>query len=518
MSSPLSPLRLHSLSTLLACGALASVAAAQMEPPPSMTVPYELDTGWRLNSAPALRVIHSEQVHNPYANWLRLHFDEVDLGGDELAGSGATLRITSYEDGDVQEFSASGIYQWGNSTAYFNGHTVQVEILAPPGIGGRFHLSEIDVGLPHLDEPTICGTTDDRTFSSDPRVARLLPVGCTGWLINDCDHCMLTAGHCSGGLSVAEFNVPKSNANGSLRHPAAIHQYAIDGSSLQTNGGQGVGNDWSYFGAFANSGSGLTPYASQGMAFQLVNPPGTSGTNIRITGFGTDSGRENQAEQTEVGPMAVSSGTTVGYVTDTTGGNSGSPVIWDQSDQAIGIHTHGGCSSSGGNNWGTGANHAALQNAISSPQGVCACGGPGGPTVLFADGFESGDFSSGGWTLTTQRPRVKVGAAKSGYQGARVRNTSAIERAIDTTGFTSIELFYTRRTKNLDSGETLTVDWFNGSSWTVLESTSVIPWTDRHYNLPAAAAGNPAFRIRFACNANEGKERADIDDVLVIGS
>lgn len=482
-----------------------------------MTVPYVHDTGWRTNTARTSKVIHSVQVHNADAHWLRLYFDEVDLGGDELAGTGAIVRITSYEDGDVQELSASTIHQWNNSSAYLNGHTVQVEIVAPPGIGGRFELKEIDCGLAAPDEPSICGV-DDREFSADPRVARLLPVGCTGWLINDCDHCMLTAGHCSGNLGVAQFNVPKSKPSGALNHPAAIHQYSVDGSSLQTNGGQGVGSDWAHFGTFTNSNTGLTAYQGQGEAFTLVNPPGTSGTDIRITGHGTDSSRENQAQQTEVGPMAVSNGTTIGYVTDTTGGNSGSPVIWEQTNQAIGIHTHGGCTSGGGNNWGTGANHNSLQAAINSPNGVCGCGGPGGPTVLFSDGFESGNFTSGGWTLITNRPRVKSGAWNSGLLGARVRNTSGIERGINTSGFSNIRLFYARKTRNFEAGEKLTVDWFDGSSWHVLETTATTSWGEVDFNLPNAASNNSNFRIRFSTDANEGKERGDVDDVLVIGS
>ena len=35
------------------------------------------------------------------------------------------------------------------------------------------------------------------------------------------------------------------------------------------------------------------------------------------------------------------------------GGNSGSPVIHEETGHAIGVHTHGGCSSTGGNNKGT---------------------------------------------------------------------------------------------------------------------------------------------------------------------
>lgn len=35
------------------------------------------------------------------------------------------------------------------------------------------------------------------------------------------------------------------------------------------------------------------------------------------------------------------------------GGNSGSPVVHEETGLAIGVHTHGGCSATGGSNQGT---------------------------------------------------------------------------------------------------------------------------------------------------------------------
>ncbi|TQV77584.1 hypothetical protein FLL45_04535 [Aliikangiella marina] len=52
------------------------------------------------------------------------------------------------------------------------------------------------------------------------------------------------------------------------------------------------------------------------------------------------------------------------YTADTTGGNSGSPIIDEATGEAVGIHSHGGCSSSGGNNNGTSFFNTALWNAI----------------------------------------------------------------------------------------------------------------------------------------------------------
>ena len=65
---------------------------------------------------------------------------------------------------------------------------------------------------------SICGANDDRVASSNPRAGRIMPIGCTGWMIPG--GAFLTAGHCA--LSTAqtvEFNVPASLSNGTTVAP-----------------------------------------------------------------------------------------------------------------------------------------------------------------------------------------------------------------------------------------------------------------------------------------------------------
>ena len=281
------------------------------------------------------------------------------------------------------------VRQWQRSSAYFNGDTVEVEVLAYPGTGARVVTRALDLGQVPADTETICGPADNRELSFDPRSARLLPIGCTGWIIDDCGNCFLTAGHCSSGTNVAQFNVPFSSPGGSLNHPGPEDQYAVDPISVQSNGGAGTGNDWAYFGTFPNSVTGLTAFQTQGAAFGLGNAPTPGpGSTIRITGYGVDSTPNstfNQIQQTNSGPLVTNSGNLVQYQVDTTGGNSGSPVIWEEQGTAVGIHTHGGCSTSGsGMNSGTHIIHPGLQAALATPKGVCRVGG-GAMGGVFAD-------------------------------------------------------------------------------------------------------------------------------------
>ncbi|MCP5020644.1 MAG: hypothetical protein GY930_02610 [bacterium] len=368
-------IRLRTTRSLVAALGLSALLVApsfgQSQAEPQSTIPLAKDSGWVQNTGNQPAVIASYTVSIPGASWVRLFFDEVTLSGNLVQGTGSIIRVTSHADGAVQELSAVGVAQWSESSAYFNGDTVEVDIFAYPGTGlNRVSIDHVDMAWGVFNSQ--CGATDDRLPSNDLRAGRLMPIGCTSWLINDCSECYLTAGHCTGNISVVEFNVPQSSSGGGLNHPSPDDQYAVDASSTQSNGGQGVGNDWAYFGTFPNSNTGLNAGEAQGSTYILGTAPAVSGNDIRITGFGSDSSpsTRNQTQQTHVGPFQVNNGSHLGYETDTQGGNSGSPVIWEQTGEAIGIHTHGGCSSSGYNS-GTSLSHPDLQTALANPQGVC---------------------------------------------------------------------------------------------------------------------------------------------------
>ncbi|MHC4218595.1 MAG: hypothetical protein ACYSU7_09095 [Planctomycetota bacterium] len=369
---------------LLACLFLTvHEAAGQASPLEQIEVAVSLDSGLVVNTTNERGVIYEGVVAVPQAQWVRLRFDRATLGVDPRTGQQATLRLTSMADGAVQTHTAETLQQWLNTSAYFNGDTVKVELIAEPGsTASRVSLTHVLAGPPQAGGgggggggiASICGPTDDRLPSGDGRAARVVPVGCTVWLIDDAQNCFLTAGHCTGSsLQIVEFNVPLSDSGGNIMHPGPEDQYAIDNTSLQSVNG-GVGNDWGYFGCFANTETGLTAGEAQGTWYVLAaSPPPVSGQTIRITGYGVDGSPPewNQTQQTHAGPYVTFDVTTIQYQTDTEGGNSGSGVLNDDTGLAIGIHTHGGCNSGGGQNSGTGINHSGLQDALANPQGVC---------------------------------------------------------------------------------------------------------------------------------------------------
>jgi hypothetical protein len=364
---------------------LALSLPAQAEPVPDIgpamigySVPMNLDSGPVRSTGTMPEVVYSALITEPNAQWLRVQFGQVDFAGLKSEGTGAYLRITSMLDQAHQYLDAETIQHWEHTSAYFNGDTVLVELIAHPGTGpSRALITGALAGEPAVWNPeSICGPSDDRKLSKDPRSARTSG-GCSAWVFDrgGINKAMSSAGHCGiTGSSVIFFNVPLSNPNGTIVNPPPKDQYVVDPASITKNAGNNApGNDWVTFGVFANSTTGLTAFQAQGAYYSIVESVPALGTNVRITGYGTTSSpispTWNQVQKTHVGKLN-GGGTNPQYNPDTTGGNSGSPIINDDSGEVFGVHGYGGCNSGGGNNSGTSISVTAYKNAVNTPKGV----------------------------------------------------------------------------------------------------------------------------------------------------
>lgn len=205
----------------------------------------------------------------------------------------------------------------------------------------------------NMHEKSICGTTDERDFSENPRVARIrqqtAPAGCTLTMISS--SCAVTAGHCRSTFGIAEFNTERS-VDGRITPSAPEDTYPIDAASAVWVD-RGVGQDWAVVRVLPNEITGAYPGDVQGTYDYSFEMPEV-GDIIRITGYGTARGADrNFAQQTHTGEISMMSGTAIRHVADTTGGNSGSSIMHESTQTIIGIHTHGGCHARGGANAGT---------------------------------------------------------------------------------------------------------------------------------------------------------------------
>ncbi|MHC4649136.1 MAG: hypothetical protein ACYTBJ_27100, partial [Planctomycetota bacterium] len=151
---------------------------------------------------------------------------------------------------------------------------------------------------------------------------------------------------------------------------------------------------------------------------------------------------------------------------------------------------------------------------------LCLFSSPAVAVDLFSDGFESGDFESGGWTTQNSDAAVKERAANTGTYGAEAAKVTWIEKAISTAGYETIHVKYYRQTKGFDAGENLYVEWYDGSSWNPLETVEDASYKDglQDKTCGAAADENANFKIRFRTNSNKVNEYAFIDDVVISGA
>jgi P pilus assembly chaperone PapD len=138
-------------------------------------------------------------------------------------------------------------------------------------------------------------------------------------------------------------------------------------------------------------------------------------------------------------------------------------------------------------------------------------------TLPWTDGFESGDLVTGGWT-TSGNASASNKAEYTGTYGAAVKGIAWMEKAISTAGFTTIHVKYVRKTKGLDSGEYLYVEYHDGTQWNELEATQATSWASQDKTCGSSADNNADFKIRFRTNANNASEYAYIDDVEITGT
>lgn len=381
-------LRLLALGTALP---LLAPLAAQQAPLLGHWQDVPLRSGIHANPTPVAGVVWRDFVLlQDGSPWVRLYFGDANLEGD------SQLRIVSLRDGDVQLLDRKSLEQWANSTAYFNGDALMIELVAGPNTQKNFvEVSKVFAGDLAAEVPppeSICGTTDNRVPSSDPRAGRILGVGCSGWIIstatsNPNERLHLSAGHCFATGQVLQFNVPASSTSCALVMPSASFQFSIDSASGSLSNNGGIGNDWWVFKCFPNSNTGLTTFQAMGQAFSLATTlpapgatlvnwgygvdgtPANNGANSGSCGCASPNGARNQTQQTHTGPFSSATGTSVFHQIDTCGGNSGSVVALNSTGVAIAIHTNAGCSSTGGNNSGTSVLNTGLQAAITALAG-----------------------------------------------------------------------------------------------------------------------------------------------------
>jgi V8-like Glu-specific endopeptidase len=328
-------------------------------------------------------------INVPDAAWLRVIFSKYDLGDNSY------LEIHSLIDGSSQFHTQKSLEDWRNQSDFFNGDELEIKLNAKRGCKDVFFsIDTIIIGEKNVAayiEKDLCGA-DDRDSSSDVRIGRLTTPGQglgwvgTVWLTSN--GAILTAAHVVdwdpfGGdgesdlldSAFIEFSVPASDANGDINPAEEEDQYKIDFDNIIIPNRWGRGYDWAILRCLPNSITGLLPHQAQGSFFRITNGNPEEEDTIRVTGYGSDEtpNSANGTLQTATGPYNYDS--IVGnrhyhtYFVDAVGGNSGSPVIWEENGFAIGIHSISNCDSGEDGNIGTSVEHGPLEAALQNFHG-----------------------------------------------------------------------------------------------------------------------------------------------------
>jgi len=352
--------------------------------------PYSLDSGFLSNPTDLHQIVFTDFVQIEDSAWLRLYFQDTTLA------PGSFVRITSALDGEVQELDVSDLVVWSQSSAYFNGDTVFVDLVAAPGSeGNRLSLSHVALEMPmqHTEEYCgICGS-DDRILSYEDYAGRQMPVGCTASIWNE-DSCMVSAGHCAGGGQVIEFNVPMSNSNCTLNHPPVEDQFPVlDYDYLNA----GVGADWEVMTTGTNN-LGETAYEHQGDLRRISDTAASVNDPMEVWGYAIDDEciKTQVQQRSPDGWITYRSSTHYEFFCDITFGNSGSSMIWMDTNEIIGIVTH--CSY-GCPNYGTRVDRSDFRDARES---MC----PGEFTVYDPVPGLAGEYNT--VTVTGATPGLEV--------------------------------------------------------------------------------------------------------------
>ncbi len=139
---------------------------------------------------------------------------------------------------------------------------------------------------------------------------------------------------------------------------------------------------------------------------------------------------------------------------------------------------------------------------------------------IFADGFESANLTTGGWTGSgTTSPVVLTTANLEGNYGLKLAADATATKSLDTTGVDNLRVKYHVRTTTV---ETLAVEWSTtGTSWNPIETivatgTTVDRWSDSL--LPKAASDSPTFQLRFRNATSSGGNYTKVDSIEVAGT
>ncbi len=146
-------------------------------------------------------------------------------------------------------------------------------------------------------------------------------------------------------------------------------------------------------------------------------------------------------------------------------------------------------------------------------------------TLLFFDGFESGNLTTNNWIVsgTGTHWQVGEGASKSHegtyYALASDSGGHILEADIDTAGYENLNLSLYYGISGMGSSGYFVLEWYDGDQWNSIFnfSDNAVRYTCFDCSLPEGACDNPDFKLRFGCSLGHGGT-VYIDNVELTGT
>jgi hypothetical protein len=153
------------------------------------------------------------------------------------------------------------------------------------------------------------------------------------------------------------------------------------------------------------------------------------------------------------------------------------------------------------------------ETAASSGQSATTAAYTG--SIIWSDGFESGNFTAGGWVVGGSVIKVTTGAKYTGTYGAHLGKGGWIYKTFSTVGKTNIRIRYMRNTL---SSATCVIRWWDGSNAHSIENSKGSPWTQMDIVCGPEADNNPNFQIYFRETGGHPKAQYTyVDNVEIWG-
>jgi hypothetical protein len=148
------------------------------------------------------------------------------------------------------------------------------------------------------------------------------------------------------------------------------------------------------------------------------------------------------------------------------------------------------------------------------------------PTDLFTDSFETMPPLNG-WDISDPAWGTNSSDAKTGTKQAAISGNEAgdatLQNAIDLTGYEAIVFSFWYKILDLDDGDSVAVEWFDGTIWNPVTTISGVDtdiddssdWIE--VSQPLVVANNSDFEVRFVASMNSVNDKFFLDDVTVAG-